>query len=364
MYPFLKKILFALEPEIAHALVKKASPMLPKGMLTRLAGSRYSLIESTLGETKLSSPIGLAAGFDKNGEVLDLMASLGFGFIELGSVTALPCSGNPRPRLFRLPKDQSLINRLGLPNWGAEKIAEHLKKTKVKIPLGINLAKTPEFAQDKPLNGIEDFLRSFQTMAPYGAYTVFNLSCPNSGDGRTYEDLGVFKDLSTSILQEKKKLKYKQPILLKLSPDLNKKELAKLVEFALKEGFDGFVVSNTTIKRTGLRSSATLIQKSGTGGLSGGALATAANEQIQKVAEISGPQSILIGVGGLMDFKDLIIKMSLGAQFYQVYTGFIYEGPFFVAKLNRQLNTFCKKMGVANYRELVGNKDLAQEIRS
>lgn len=355
MYSLFRKILFTLEPELAHHFVKRTQRLIPK----RIFGSPicHSALKTKLGGIELANPVGLAAGFDKNGEMIDLMASLGFGFLEIGSVTAKPCMGNPKPRLFRLPRDQSLVNRLGLPNWGADKIEQNLQKQKINVPLGINIAKTPG-----ENDGIDDFIYSLRKMASMGDYFVFNLSCPNTSDGRTFEDPKIFKEFSQTILQEVKNLKIKKPILVKLSPVLEKPELQKIVEQACQDGFNGFVLSNTTPMREGLETSSNQIKRIGKGGLSGRGLLKIANQQLSSVYQIVGNQKILMGVGGIMDFKDLILKLSLGARYFQVYTGLIYRGPFFIKNLSRKLAQFCERMGVKSYQELIGEKEVVKAL--
>lgn len=351
MYSVFKKILFTLDPETAHNLAKRTGPLLSlMGGLTQVEDSH---IAATLGKTKLSNPIGLAAGFDKNGEMFGFAKALGFGFTEIGSVTSIPCDGNMRPRIFRLPKDESLINRMGLPNRGAVAVASTLAAKKPKFPYGINIAKTPDAAAPHYRAGVEDFMASFDRLKDHGNYFVFNLSCPNTADGRTFEDPRIFESLAKSIYETRKKLTFPRPILVKLSPDLDEKNLFHLVTAACEWGFDGFIVSNTTLKRPNMKTGPFTVGKMGMGGLSGGALEKKANEQLEKVAQMA-PDKIIVACGGLMNFESLLKKLSLGASLFQVYTGLVYGGPFFVKKLNRQLVEFCEKEGVKNYLELKG----------
>lgn len=354
MYPLLKRFLFVLEPELSHALVKRVSPVLPKALLGRFTQIKDETLKAHIGKTVLANPVGLAAGFDKNAEVLDFMAALGFGFIEIGSVTAFPCPGNPKPRLFRLPKDESLINRLGLPNQGVEKIALRLKDHRSKIPIGINIAKTPTFVGKR--DGIEDMLTTLKGLHGFGAYLVFNLSCPNTIDGKTFENPEVFKKLAFAYEAEKRRLKISKPALLKLSPDLPKSDLQKIVETA-SPIFDGFVVSNTSTHRSSLLTDKTSLGHFGLGGLSGKGLRESANQQLALVSEMTGSSKMLIGVGGVMNFKDLLTKLSLGASLVQVYTGLIYRGPLFIRELNRELSKYCRRLGLPSYRDLIGNTD-------
>src|SRR3989338_1281677 len=342
MYSLLKRILFTFDPESAHLFVKNLSPFLPKKLLSKKTRHAYPALKTSLGGTLLDNPIGLAAGFDKNGEMLELIYALGFGFSEIGSVTLHPCLGNKKPRLFRYPKDESLMNRLGLPNHGAQVIATRLKKETPKLPYGLNIARTPNFAVPKndARNGISDFLSTYENLKNLGFYSVLNLSCHNTEDGRTFEDPGLFSELAEALLKKKSK----KPHLIKVSPTLPLQQLNSLCESALKLGFDGFVVSNTSATSEG--------------GVSGRRLLSQANAQLKNVFEITKGKALLIGAGGILSFEDLLTKLSLGAEFFQIYTGLIYRGPFFVAHLNKQLANFCKKLGIKNYRELIGNPEI------
>lgn len=360
MDSFFRHLLFLLPPEHAHDLAKISAKWAPTSLLKPFTQVCSKALEARIGNTVLSNPIGLAAGFDKNGEALSLIESLGFGFAELGSVTWYPCVGNEKPRLFRLQKDQSLINRLGLPNWGAQKIFEHLSKRKSIFPLGINIARTPDFAlPHKKGNGMTEMLETFRLLYPCASYLVFNLSCPNTPDGRSFEDPGPFLELAREICLQRKKYKIKTPVLVKLSPDLKDKAIEPLVKIVFDSHLDGFVVSNTTLDRPKeLLSSAGQIKKAGEGGLSGRALAIKANALLEKIYEKTGKNKLLIGVGGILTFRDLIEKLRLGAALFQVYTGLVYGGPLFVGHLNKKLNALCKQLGVKNYLELQGNHDI------
>lgn len=363
MIPLLQKLLFALPPEVAHELVKTVSHLVPADTLKKFTQIKSKSLRTGLGKVKLANPIGLAAGFDKNGDMVAFLASLGFGFLELGSVTALPCNGNPKPRLFRLTKDRSLINRMGLPNIGANAFVQKMTREKTVIPYGVNIAKTPDSAQKgEPTNGIEDFLTTLRRVYFLGNYLVFNLSCPNTNEGRTFEDPDLFNEFARAVAAEKKHLALEKPVLVKFSPDLKTAQLTALVETSVKHGFDGFVLTNTTTNRHHLKTSREKLKAIGPGGLSGAALKELSNQQIRKVFDIVKKDKIIMGAGGIMGFGDLLEKMSCGASLFQVYTGFVYGGPFFVKKLVMQLDAFCRERGVKNYRELVGEKGLSDEL--
>ncbi|MBI2341035.1 MAG: quinone-dependent dihydroorotate dehydrogenase [Deltaproteobacteria bacterium] len=367
MYSLLKKFLFSLEPETAHGLVKNLGCVAPKFFFRATTSVRDSRLNGRIGSVTVDNPIGLAAGFDKNGEMIPLMRALGFGFLELGSVTLNPCLGNSKPRLFRLPADESLINRLGLPNAGADHFLKNVKKKQWGIPLGINIAKTPfvSHAGTPPAQtrkAVEEYVRTFTRIGHLGAYVVLNLSCPNTGDGKTFEDPKAFSLLARGIAEARRDTGNGRPVLVKISPDTEKKELKGLIEEAEKWGFDGYVVGNSTAKRPHLYASHQTLKKIGPGGLTGRALAGLANHQLKNVREIAGPGTLIIGVGGILSFKDLVAKLSLGAAFFQVYTGLVYRGPWFVKSLNRDLAALCARHGVKNYLELRGLKEIVSGL--
>ncbi len=366
MYSLLKPLLFWLDPETAHTAVKWSGKIIPLTLLSSLTRFESSRLSCQIGATVLKNPIGLAAGFDKNGDMIDFMGGLGFGFVEIGSVTAHPCQGNPKPRLFRLPQDQSLVNRLGLPNSGSTAVAKKLFHRSCQTPFGINIAQTPDFALSHPKkeksSGIDDYLETFAKLHAYGAYLVLNLSCPNTSEGCAFEQPKVFSDLARQVAATRKTLGVTKPVLIKLSPDLKLPDLRKTVEISLAQGFDGFVLTNTTSSRVGVRLRSHQIDQIGPGGLSGKGLADLSNQQIQKVCEMIDDKQMIVGCGGIMSATDLMTKLALGARYFQIYTGLVYQGPFFIKGLLTELDAFCQKRGVKNYQELVGNKELAREI--
>lgn len=357
MYALLKKLLFAFSPETAHHFVKTASHLLPNSLIESFFCYAHPALTTQIGEKKIANPFGLAAGFDKNAEMFSFLKALGFGFIEFGSVTALSCQGQKKPRILRLPQDESLINWMGLPNVGAEKMQENLATLPESSSYGINIAKTPDFAYQEhsltPRQGIDDFLFTYKALHSFGTYTVFNLSCPNTEDHKTFEDHSLFSDFAKELHQINFDLKDTKPIFIKISPDLQKQKLHKLIDVALKYEFDGFVISNTTKKRPQLKSKLSEEQKT-KGGLSGKALKKLADKQLKQVYDIVGTNKLLIGVGGIFEFSDILTKLRYGASLFQIYTGLIYQGPALIKNLKRQLAEFCEKEGVTNYRELVG----------
>lgn len=359
MYPLLKRALFLLGPETAHDAIKALSRVAPLGAIRPFTRFEHSALETRVGATALKNPIGLAAGFDKNADMLPFLEALGFGFIELGSVTAFPCLGTPKPRIARLSEDESLINWMGLPNVGVGEFAKRVQQRQTTVPIGINIAKTPDFAYngvvDKPKDGIADFLATYEKTARFGDYTVFNLSCPNTGEARSFEDLGLFHELGTAIGDLNVKLEDAKPVYLKISPDLDQKNLTRLVEAACELGFDGFVVSNTTRQRPAMKTTLTGELRN-RGGLSGRALTGLSLTQLKRVHAIVDAKRTLIAVGGIMSFDDLLERLRAGAHLCQIYTGLIYNGPLFVKELNTKLANLCEERGYKSYRELSQDK--------
>ncbi|EKD41191.1 MAG: hypothetical protein ACD_73C00806G0002 [uncultured bacterium] len=361
MYFLAKKILFQLDPETAHQTIKNLARLLPPSFFKWGHLVNDKALSCEWGDIKFNSPIGLAAGFDKNAEMFSWLQNLGFGFIEIGSVTAAPCPGNAKPRIFRLVKDESLINRMGLPGSGADKVEKKLKKVRKKIPVGVNLAKTPVINGQKLFkgDGIEDFIYSFKKMEKWADFIVLNLSCPNTNDGKTFEDPVLFNELAISIKNENKR---KCPILVKLSPDLSLSNLKKLIELTMSNQFAGFVVSNTTKDRVNLRTPTSKLEKIGLGGLSGQALGEKSLKILKISRDIAGNEPTIIACGGIMNFNHLIQRFIYGADLCEIYTGFIYNGPAFVSDLNRKLSLFCRKHQLKSFKELKGNTDLLKSL--
>lgn len=359
MNALLRKMLFTLAPETAHNLVKSLAPLAPNRLLERQCRLHAPELTTQLGDQKIDNPVGLAAGFDKNAEIVPFLQALGFGFLELGSVTDQPSEGNPRPRIFRLTKDQSLINRMGLPNWGAERFVSQIANQKISVPYGVNIAKTPGAK-----NGVLDICEAFSKLSNLGCYTVINLSCPNTSDGKTFEDPQQFEGLAKELTAIRKTLTKKLPLLVKLSPDNNEKATTQIVECALKFGFDGFVVSNTSTSRDGLNTRSSTVAKIGRGGLSGKSILDCSTQKLRLVHHIAGKNVLLIGVGGIMNLSGMLEKFAAGAQLIQIYTGFVYGGPFFVRDLNCQLIRLCQKNGIKNFRQLIGDPKTTELHRS
>lgn len=292
-------------------------------------------------ETKLlgltfTNPIGLAAGFDKDAKCFEAMGELGFGFVEIGTVTPKPQSGNPKPRLFRLKKDQALINRMGFNNGGASQIVERLKKRKKgeQLIIGGNIGKNKWTPNEK---AIEDYLKVFSELYPYVDYFAVNVSSPNTENLRSLQDKEPLLELLQSILQLNRSYDPPKPILLKIAPDLSSMQLDDIISIALDLKLDGIIATNTTVSRDGLNSEAKLVSKIGAGGLSGKPLTSRSTEIIRYLHQGLGGKIPIIGVGGIHTKEEALEKLDAGASLIQLYTGFIYEGPNLIEDIKQAL---------------------------
>jgi dihydroorotate dehydrogenase len=333
---FLKPLLFKLDPETAHELACSFLPALAATIPTEHNPFIYKsprLKTNLLGMT-LDSPLGLAAGFDKNARYINALAKLGFSFLEIGSVQTVATRGSPRPRLFRLPEDQALINRLGLNGEGAQAVAQRLADHNCPLPIGINISKTNN-VNLKGDAAIEDVLHSFKTLCQLPvAYITINISCPNTEEGRLQET----KE-SSLVLEEIQKINDRQlPVLVKLSPDSPDHMLDDIVHSAIKTGIKGYVCGNTTIRRDILHTASSTVSSIGAGGVSGRPLKPLALELTRKVCRLKSPEQIVIGVGGILSGQDILDFLSTGAVAVQAYTGFVYRGPTFCKQACRELD--------------------------
>lgn len=337
-----RPLLFAMDAEEAHNLGHKLLPALegvcPSVRAMLLGGDQALLAEklkTSLAGQALGNPIGLAAGFDKNGKLIKSLAALGFGYVEIGSVTALPSPGNPRPRLFRLPADRALINRLGLNGEGAEAVAANLRRQEFVVPIGANIAKTNR--HDIVMeNAAEDIAFSFRCLKDLPlAYVTINTSCPNTHDGALFGE----RELELILTAVQKENNRHLPIFLKLSPDSPEAFLISVLKLANLFDVRGFVLGNTTVKRAelGLRTSPERLAEIGNGGLSGAPLTIGTESWLQSFAkECTGHQE-LIACGGIATAGDVQTMLKAGAKAVQLYTAMVYDGPFMVMNILREL---------------------------
>lgn len=336
----LRPLLFLLNPEVVHNL---SMAFISRGILKGRAFHDPILEQEVFG-VRFKNPLGLAAGFDKNAVALDYWEEFGFGHVEIGTVTPRAQKGNPKPRLFRLARDQALVNRMGFNNDGARTIAHRLAAAKPNIPYGVNIGK----GMDTPLeNASADYREAFQQLRNYGAYAVVNVSSPNTPGLRTLHD----KEPLLQIVREMKTLDAQKPIFIKVSPDLGPEALDEVVDVALETGVTGLIASNTTVLRTNLREDPHEV-----GGLSGAPLRDLSNQTLRHLYKRAGEKLILIGVGGIFDGQDLYDKIACGAHLCQVYTGWVYEGPSMAASAVEQLVGLMRVNSIKSLRDLRGSK--------
>lgn len=347
MYSFLYRHLLArLDAETVHHRALNGLELLGN-ILPALATDTAGMAVEALG-IRFAHPLGLAAGFDKDGRCLPAIRALGFSFAEVGTVTPRPQPGNPPPRLFRLPEDRALINRLGFPSEGAAAVAARLKR-RGAFPVGISLGKN----KDTPLaDAAQDYNAVLRQLYPYGDFFVVNVSSPNTPDLRRLQTRDYLSDLLQSLMETVRSLgdTAPKPLLVKIAPDLTWDEIDTLLDLALLHGVAGIIATNTTIQRDGLRSAAA----SESGGLSGQPLRQRSTEIIRHVYRESGGKLTVIGVGGVFTGDDAWEKLCAGASLIQAYTGFIYEGPLFARKVLSGLRRRMQREGVATLADIVG----------
>ena len=297
---------------------------------------RHKSLEREVFGIRFKNPVGLAAGFDKNAALINEMAFLGFGFTEIGTVTPKPQPGNPKPRLFRLPEDRALINRMGFNNNGVELAKKRLARRYAGIVVGGNIGKNKDTANDK---AVEDYLYSLNVLYDYVDYFVVNVSSPNTPGLRDLQEKEPLRQLLTTLKQEAAKKPHAKPILLKIAPDLTNEQLDDIIEIVLDTKTDGVIATNTTIARENLKTPASDLDKTGAGGLSGAPLKKRSTEVIRYLHQKSAGAFPIIGVGGIMSAEDAVEKLEAGASLIQIYTGFVYEGPALVKQINKKLIT-------------------------
>jgi dihydroorotate dehydrogenase len=344
MYKLLiRKILFLLDPERVHNLIVALLkiPLLSKLLRLFYYYDHLSLRRNLFGIT-FKNPVGLAAGFDKDAELLSQLPDLGFGFIEIGTVTPLPQPGNPTPRIFRLVRDQALINRMGFNNQGVEKMAERLKNKKSDIIITGNIGKNKITPNEE---AADDYLICFDTLFDYVELFVVNVSSPNTPHLRELQDKIPLTNLLKKLQERNLTKPIRKPILLKIAPDLSESQLDDVIEIVNAVKLDGIVATNTTIGREGLKTEKLRIKQIGEGGLSGLPLKDQSTRIIKYIHERSGGKIPIIGVGGIHSVEDALEKLNAGASLIELYTGFVYEGPGLIKRINKEL---VRKVGNIN----------------
>ena len=360
-YRLLRPLLFTLPAERAHHLGAAAlSAALSTSRARALARSRYHVDDPALRVerfgVRFANPVGLAAGFDKGGEWFNALGALGFGFVEIGTVTALAQPGNPHPRLFRLPADRALLNRMGFNNPGAEVVAARLARTPAETVLGINLGKS----RAAPLEeAATDYLRSLELLEPYAAYLVVNVSSPNTPGLRQLQDAAPLRALLRALRARAGELAAARggaprPILLKIAPDLSDAQVEEAAGIAVEEGMAGLVATNTTVSRDGLSTPAAMLERLGAGGISGAPVARRAREVVSLAYRATGGRLPVVGVGGIFGAEDAWEMVRAGAGLLQLWTGFVYRGPGLAREINRGLAERLHREGMRSLDDAVG----------
>lgn len=341
MYKILRTLLFRLDAETAHHLTLRLlrfAGAIPG--ISRLLKFTYKVEDKSLEREvfgiKFPNPVGLAAGLDKNGEVFSEMACLGFGFVEIGTVTPLPQDGNPAPRLFRLIPDKAIINRMGFNNVGLHEMMGNIKSGRKRfggnVILGGNIGKN-KITPNEEANS--DYLKCMEALYSYVDYFVVNVSSPNTPNLRELQEKAPLTALLNLLQKRNVQLGKPKPLLLKIAPDLNDSQLDDIIEIVESTGIAGIVATNTTISREGLSSNKSLVEKIGAGGLSGQPLTKRSTEVIRYLTKRT--QKPVIAVGGIMTAEDALEKLNAGAKLVQIYTGFVYEGPALVKSILNSL---------------------------
>ncbi len=336
MYERLRPLLFALDAETAHRLTLYALGVAQRsGFAHWIARPAPEHPVRALG-IDFPNPVGLAAGLDKNGEHLDALASLGFGFIEIGTVTPRPQPGNPRPRLFRLPQEQAIINRMGFNNDGVDALVRNVERTDYNGILGINIGKNFDTPNDQ---AIDDYLVCLRRVYPLASYVTVNISSPNTKGLRDLQDAASLRGFVSALREEQDKLASqhgaRKPLLLKIAPDLDETQMDAMAEVLSGNAIDGLICTNTTLSRDGVETSALANEA---GGLSGRPLLHKSNQVLGGMRQRLGAHTPIIGVGGILEGCDAAEKLQAGAELVQIYSGLIYRGPGLVAECVNEIH--------------------------
>ncbi len=338
MYRYIKHLLFKFDPEDIHHFVTASLAFanrfnFVRKVIDKSFGFQHRGLEREVMGLKFKNPVGLAAGFDKNAAYINEFSGLGFGFIEIGTVTPLPQPGNDKPRMFRLPADEALINRMGFNNQGVDVVAARLKGiNKDGLIIGGNIGKNRLTPNE---DAVSDYIKCFDRLFDLVDYFVVNVSSPNTPGLRELQEKEPLKNILNTLQLRNRKNEFSRPILLKIAPDLTNSQLDDIVEIVQETKIAGVVASNTTISREVLKSAEALTSQAG--GLSGKPLTQRSTEVIRYLSEKSKKSFVIIGVGGIHSPEDAVEKLEAGASLIQLYTGFVYEGPGLVKRINKRI---------------------------
>lgn len=344
----LRPFFFLFDAERAHRLAMTLFSLalaVPgvRWLLARLHAPTDPILRVKFLGTELASPVGLAAGFDKDAEWADGLGALGFGFVEVGTLTAQAQPGNPKPRLFRLPRDRGLVNRFGFNNGGARAAADRLARNPPRIPIVANIGRTKVVPNEE---AVQDYVTSFEALAPHARWIVVNVSSPNTPGLRALQDRDALGALLSTLQRRNEALSRPVPLLVKIAPDLTDEQIDDVVDLSLELKLAGIVATNTTVSRAGLATPAPEVEALGAGGLSGAPLTGRARDVVRRIRQRAGEQLVVVGVGGVMDDGDAWELLRAGADLVQAYTGFIYGGPAFARSLNDGLARRARAAGL------------------
>jgi dihydroorotate dehydrogenase len=337
MYAKLKPLIFRFQPEMAHELTMKMLQIACSVPGLSWCLKRWFAVDSKLLEVEVAglqfpNPVGLAAGFDKDARWLNEMATLGFGFVEIGTITPVSQSGNPKPRLFRLPPDEGIINRMGFNNGGMDEAVERLKRRPKGLLVGGNIGKNKVTPNE---DATSDYEKCFQALHPHVDYFVVNVSSPNTPGLRDLQEKEPLAKLLSALVRQNTSKTVQRPIFLKIAPDLTNEQLDDIIELVSETRISGVIATNTTIERSGLKTSRLEVEAIGAGGLSGAPLRERSTEVIRYLHTRSDGAFPIIGVGGICSPQDAIEKLDAGAALLQVYSGLVFAGPGLIKKINQ-----------------------------
>jgi dihydroorotate dehydrogenase len=350
MYGALRRVLFMIAPERIHtwvfAVLRGATaPPLLRRRLHRMLAPRDPVLASTVFGVRFPGPLGLAAGFDKNGSGLNTWGALGFGFAEVGTVTAHPQPGNPPPRIFRLARDRALLNRMGFNNHGAGELALRLAQHRADVPIGVNIGKTK---LTPPEDAVEDYRASARLVGPLAAYVVVNVSSPNTPGLRDLQAVESLRPILAAVLAESS-----SPVLVKIAPDLSDSDVDGIADLAVELNLAGIVATNTTVSRDGLCTPG--VDELGSGGISGPPVAGRATEVLRRLYDRVGGLLVLISVGGIETADDAWDRITAGASLLQGYTGFVYGGGRWAKQIHDGIARRLYDGGFASLADAVGS---------
>ncbi|WP_435593221.1 quinone-dependent dihydroorotate dehydrogenase [Nocardia sp. bgisy118] len=357
MYALLLRLMFLVPPERIHHLAFAAMRVAARFAPTRLLLKRLAVVDdpilrNTVFGVEFRAPLGLAAGFDKNAEGADIWGPFGWGFAEVGTVTAQAQPGNPTPRMFRLPADRALINRMGFNNHGAARAADQLRTRTATVPIGANIGKTKIV---EAADAAADYAISAALLGPLADFVVVNVSSPNTPGLRDLQAVESLRPLLRAVLDT-----VQMPVLVKIAPDLSDDDIDAVADLALELGLAGIVATNTTIRRDGLRTDAAEVAAMGAGGLSGAPVAERSLEVLRRLYRRVGDRLVLISVGGIETPDQAFERILAGASLLQGFTGFIYGGPFWTRKIHRGLAARLRDHGYRSIAEAVGADNVAR----